>query len=153
MNTEYYRNEWDNALEAAEGADWDPIDAGEQSGPLAQWICDEVIDHVNVGRDDRRIEAAFNLLTGRGEEPFSADRLITVLGSWRGETVDDWQILAKEYAETDYTGEDNPADTNWKGFRFMDDYRRWFLNNGVTDGEAHIGSTPGMLYWFDLNGL
>jgi hypothetical protein len=147
MNVTYSREEWDAALEAAEFAEWDSIDAGEQHGPLAQWLCDQVIDHDKVERDEQRIEAAFVVLTERGEAQFSPERLITVLNSRRGETVDDWRTLAEECADE-------------KGIELMPiggeptehDYHQWYMNHGVTDGEVYAPvSAGGTLYWFDSN--
>lgn len=143
----YTREEWDASLEAAEFAAWDAIDAGEQHGPLAQWICDQVIDHDNVDGDDQRIEAAFEVLTERGETEFSPERLIDVLNSYRGETVDDFRVLAEEYAEENgielvFLG-DEPTE---------DDYHKWYAENGIADGEVCVPtSAGGTLYWFDSN--
>lgn len=147
MDVNYSKTEWDGALEAAETADWDPVDAGEQHGPLAQWLCDQVIDHGKVNRDDGIIEAAIAVLANKGEAEFSPERLITVLDSYRGETVDDFRTLAEEYAdENGYKivpigGESTEAD-----------YQRWYLNHGVIEGEVYAPvSVGGTLHWFDSN--
>lgn len=142
------REEWDSALEAAETAEWDPVDAGEQHGPLAQWICDRVIGHEKVERDHRRIEAAFVALTEHGETEFSPERLVTVLNSFRGETVDDWRTLAEEYADESgykiaFIGGGEPTEH---------DYRQWYMGHGVAPGEIYAPtSAGGTLYWFDSN--
>ncbi|QBZ72203.1 hypothetical protein SEA_KRADAL_317 [Streptomyces phage Kradal] len=143
----YSRNEWDNALEAAESFDWDSIDAGEQHSPLAQWLCDQVIDHAKVERDEQRIEAAFAVLTERGEDEFSPERLITVLESYRGETVDDWRTLAEEYAE-----ENGIEMVFLNGTPTEDVYHAWYAANGIREGEVCApSSVGGTLYWFDTN--
>lgn len=146
-DVKYSRDEWDGALEAAELHEWDSIDAGEQHGPLAQWLCDQVIDHKNVDRDEQRIEAAFIALTERGEDEFSPERLIDVLNSWRGETVDDWGVLADEYAE------ENGKELIFPGYSATeDDYRKWYADNAISDGEIYVStSVGGTLYWFDTN--
>lgn len=148
MDHAYSKTEWDGALEAAEVADWDPIDAREQHGPLAQWLCDQIIDHGKVNRDSGIIEAAFTALTERGEAEFSPERLIDVLNSYRGETVDDWRTLAEEYADENgyviaFVGAGQPTEA---------DYRRWYMNHGVTEGEVYAPvSAGGTLHWFDTN--
>jgi hypothetical protein len=148
MDVTYSREEWDGALEAAEIAEWDSIDAGEQHGPLAQWICDQVIDHDKVERDDQRIEAAFAVLTERGETEFSPERLIDVIKSFRGETVDNWRTLAEEYADENgykiaFIGSGEPTEH---------DYHQWYMNHGVAEGEVYAPtSAGGTLYWFDSN--
>lgn len=148
MEFNYNKDEWDAALEAAETAEWDPIDAGEQHGPLAQWLCDQVIDHEKVARDSDRIEAAITVLADSDELEFSPERLITVLDSYRGETVDNFRTLAEEYAEENgyqlaFVGEKAPTD---------DDYLQWYLNHGVSDGEVFAPiAAGGTLHWFDSN--
>lgn len=143
----YSRNEWDAALEAAEIAAWDAIDAGEQHGPLAQWLCDQVIDHDKVERDDQRIEAAFVVLTGRGETEFSPERLIDVLNSYRGETVDDFRTLAEEYAD------ENGVELVFLGGEPTEsDFRQWYMKRGVSEGEVYATtSAGGTLYWFNTH--
>lgn len=148
MDVTYSRENWESALEAAEIADWDPIDAGEQHGPLAQWICDQAIDHEKVDRDDGVIEAAFVALADRGEREFSPERLITVLDSHRGETADDWRTLAEGYADENgckiaFLGGGEPTER---------DYRQWYMDHGVTPGEVYAPiSAGGTLHWFDSN--
>lgn len=83
MDFAYDRAEWDAALEAAELYEWDPTDAGEKFGPLAQWLADQVIDHPKVDRDRDLIVAAFDRLTEAGEAEFSPERLIDVLETGR----------------------------------------------------------------------
>lgn len=147
MNLRYSKTEWESALEGARESDWDSIDAGEQHGPLAQWLCYQVIDHENVGRDDQRIEAAFIVLAEHDEDEFSPERLIDVLNSWRGETVSDWQILAEEYAE-----ENGKELVFLNGTPTDDDYRRWYADNGISNGAVCAETTiGGTLYWFDSN--
>lgn len=143
----YSRDEWDAALEAAETVEWDSIDAGEQHGPLAQWICYQTIGHYKVERDDQRIEAAFAVLTERGEARFSPDRLITVLNSYRGDTVDDFRTLAEEYAE------ENGIELVFLGGEPTEhDYHQWYMGHGVAGGEVYAAtSAGGTLYWFDSN--
>lgn len=147
MDLMYSRDEWDAALEAAEVASWDAIDAGEQHGPLAQWICDQVIDHDKVQRDDQRIEAAFVVLTERGETEFSPERLITVLNSYWGETVDDFRTVAEEYAD------ENGIELVFLGGEPTEhDYHQWYMNRGVPEGRVYAPtSAGGTLYWFDSN--
>jgi hypothetical protein len=143
----YSRDEWDNALEAAEIAEWDSIDAGEQHGPLAQWLCDQVIDHDKVERDSERIEAAFVALTENDEDEFSAERLIDVLNSYRGETVSDWRTLAEEHAE-----ETGTTLAFVGGTPTADDFEKWYADNAINDGEVCAEtSAGGTLYWFDSN--
>lgn len=81
----YDRAEWLSAIEGAELAEWDEIDAGEQHGPLAEWLCREAYDHDEVRRDVDVITAAVNALRDAGREKFSPDTLITVLWSNLGE--------------------------------------------------------------------
>ncbi|MCP9209560.1 hypothetical protein [Streptomyces cucumeris] len=144
-NLRYSRDEWDSALEAAESLDWDPVDAEEQHSPLAQWLCDQVIDHDKVERDVARIEAALNVLTERGEGEVSPERLIDVLNSYQGETVDDWRTLAEEYAD-----ENGIELVFLNGTPTEDDYHKWYVGRGVWAGEVCAGtSVGGSLYWFD----
>lgn len=135
---------WRGALEAADLYGWDSIDAGERHGPLAQWLCDQAIDHDNVQRDDQRIEAAFNALESKGETEFSPERLTDILWSFNGETVDDWRTLAEEYAE----------ENGYKlvGLETTEQYQRWYAENGIREGEVYAStSVGGTLYWFDTN--
>lgn len=82
MDLAYDREEWDAALEAAELHEWDPIDSGEKFGPLAQWLCDQVIDHDVVGNDPDVITVLFEALADNGEDEFSPERLTDVLNQW-----------------------------------------------------------------------
>ncbi len=82
MDLAYSREEWDAALESAEAFEWDPIDAGEKHGPLAQWLCDQVIDHDVVGSDPDVITVLFEALADNGEVEFSPERLTDVLNQW-----------------------------------------------------------------------
>lgn len=84
---QYTRDEWDSALESAELFEWDSIDAGEKHGPLAQWLCDQAIDHDHVERDPEIIAAAFEALGAGGETEFSPEQLIDTLNSYRGDGV------------------------------------------------------------------
>jgi len=85
----YGRDEWLGAIDAAETAEWDEIDAGDRHGPLAAWICYDAIDYDQVGRDVDVITAAVNALRDTGRDVFSTDDLIKVLRSSLGEVWDD----------------------------------------------------------------
>jgi hypothetical protein len=141
------RNEWDDALEAAESYDWCPTDSAEGHGPLAAWICVDVIDREEVGRDRLRIDAAFAVLAENGEDEFSPERLIDVIKSWCGETVDDWRTLAEEYAE-----ENGKELVFLNGTPTQDDYHQWFIDHGIASGETCVALPEGgTFYWFNLD--
>lgn len=82
MDMVYEREEWDSALEAAELYEWDPIDAGEKHGPLAQWLADNVYDHDVIGCDPEMITTIFEVLENEGEDEFTPERLMEVLTLW-----------------------------------------------------------------------
>lgn len=142
----YELDYWRDALEAAEFRDWCPTDSLEKHGPLAQWLCNEVIDHEKVDRNREVVEAAFDALKGKGEVEFGPERLMTVILSYRGDTVDDWRTLAEEHAE------ENGAELVFLGGRASEEeYRRWYLAR-QPEGEVYVPtSAGGTLYWFDSN--
>lgn len=151
-NVTYGLDYWRDALEAAGIESWCPTDSLEKHGPLAQWLCLDVIDHEKVGRNEAIIEAAFEALKEKDETEFSAERLMTVVLSYRGETVDDFEQLAREYARDDYTGPDNPEDNDWEGFNTEADFEKWFVAWGQTEGEICVTTEGGgTLYWFNTH--
>lgn len=83
----YTLEEWAEALEEAEFRAWCPTDSREKSGPLAEWICDEVIDHKNVGYDTDIVEAAFGAFRTRHAEEFTPQQLNAMLDAYSGDGV------------------------------------------------------------------
>lgn len=138
---------WREAVEAAENNDWDPIDSLEGHGPAAQWIADDLYTSEKVGQDGGIIEAAIQALADKGETEFSAERLTTVVQSYRGETVDDWRTLAEEHAE------ENGVELVFLGGEPNEhDYHQWYMQRGVSEGEVYApASSGGTLHWFDTN--
>lgn len=147
----YPVTDWEDAREVAERYEFCPTDSREDgNSPLAQWLCDEVIKHEKVGNNPEIIEAAILLLDGRGEKQFSPDRFLTVIASYSGDSVDNWEEFAKEYAATDYPGDDNPEDTNWAGFTKLDHYKQWVMRYAVREDEVYTSVSSGeTMYWFD----
>jgi hypothetical protein len=166
MTAEYPLAVWREALEAAEVWDFCPIDTQENTpgdpGRLGAWISDELRGHDVAGPEgqeerttvtEEMLHAAFNVL-GDDRDTFSPSLLAGVLCTYRGETVDDFKVLAEEYAEDDYTGPDNPAETGWDGFDSEAAYEIWYIVNAIPDGEVCAsGSEGGTLYWFNRHDL
>lgn len=83
----YSLEEWEEALEAAEFRGWCPIDSREKESLLAEWICVEVIDPENVGRDLDIVDAAFAIFKAGHAEEFTPRQLAAVLDTYSGDGV------------------------------------------------------------------
>lgn len=84
-DVKYGAQEWVDAVAAAEMHDFCPIDSLRESGPMAEWISNEVIDHPKIERNAEIIQSAALALQARGETEFTAERLIAALDSHKGE--------------------------------------------------------------------
>lgn len=136
--------EWNNALEAAEINEFDPVDSENDGGPLAGWLSEQYT-HDKVGKDAEILEAVVNVLENEGYDTFSPETFFTVLLSYRGETETDFRILVENYMEENhgYTGSlpGNPDD---------DALEQWYFDNVATEGETCASVSSGSsLYWFD----
>lgn len=163
--TEYPLGDWRDALEAAEGWEFCPIDTRENTpgitGYLGAWISDELYGHDVAGPEGQEnvptvtapmLHAAIELIED-DRSTLSAATLSNVLRSYRGDTVDDFEELARQYAEDDYDGPDNPADTGWDGFDSEDAYEIWYTANGIPEGEVCANGGDDTLYWFNRHDL
>jgi hypothetical protein len=165
INREYPVGDWRDALEAAEEWEFCPIDTKENTpgitGLLGAWISDELHGHDVAGPEGQEItptvtapmlHAAIQVIDD-DRSSLSAATLSTVLRSYRGETGNDFTELARQYAEDDYDGPDNPADTGWDGFDSEDAYEIWYTANGIPEGERCADGGDDTLYWFDRHSL
>lgn len=160
--------QWAEALEQAEANDFCPIDTREdgdpETGALGAWLIDELrgIELKEGGAlkgDDRTvteeiIEAALDAFGAQERGDLTPDGLLKVVRSYNGETEDDFEKLARDYAETDYIGpeEDNPANREWAEFVTEADYEKWYTDNAIGEGEVcGMLAVGGTLIWFDKN--
>lgn len=150
---------WREALEAGREYEWCPIDTQENTpgvpGYLGQWLAENVIgwdmqadgsnehcDHVTDGMVEAAVTA---LLEERNEVIISGAELMAVLRSYRGETVDDFQILAEEYAD-----EHGIELVFLGGEPTANDYELWYAERGIPDGEVCAPiEGGGTLHWFN----
>ncbi len=157
---------WREALEVAEVAEFCPTDTrewnGGELGALGAWLCDELygkpVNPDNVREDtgeivtENVIDGALAVLDQEDRETLTPADLRKVIESYRGETFDDFEELARDYAENDYIGPDdeNPALTEWEGFNSPEDFERWYTKYGTGEGEV-CGEirAGGTLIWFD----
>jgi hypothetical protein len=101
-STEYHVEYWRSALAAAEEAEFDEVDAREQSGeygPLSAWLAEQYT-HDKIDRDRDRLAAVITALDEEysGDTVFSAGRFETVMLSMKdGETGSDHQELVEEW--------------------------------------------------------
>ena len=155
----YSRAAWLDALNRARDNDWCPVDTGKAGGgELDGWICDEwrgrplmANNGTELTDDDDVLEAAILVRTEHGGA--STELIFRTIEQWTGGSEKDWESLAKGYAREDFTGEDNPEDTGWAGFHSEDDYRKWFMANGVRDHEkSAVPEDSPCRIWFDLDG-
>lgn len=163
--TAFTLEQWREALEAAEGNEFCPIDTRESGlgevGALGAWLCDELYGSDKAGRargdvkgvhvTEQIIDGALAVLEQEGWAAATPDRIETVIRSYRGETGTDFEKLARDYAETDYIGpeSENPAASGWKGFT-SHSYETWYVDHATGEGEV-CGeiSDGGTLIWFD----
>ena len=159
----YPASEWTEALEAADGWEFCPIDTQENTpgtpGFLGAWLIDELYGAKIAGKahgrteedcetvDEDIIEAALCALTEERGASFTPSELRSVIESYDGETVDDGRTLAEEYAE-----ETGTALAFLGGEPTEDDYWKWYAENGIRDGLVCAPTSEGgTLYWFDQN--
>jgi hypothetical protein len=153
----YALTEWAEALEAGREWEWCPIDTQENTpgaaGDLGCWLAENVIgwdmradgtnEHCDHVTDDM-VEAVLNVLREDGHLTASGEDVKRVLSSYRGETGDDFRVLAEEYAE----------ENGYKlvGLKTDGEFEQWYAENGIPDGEV-CGelSVGGTLHWFNLN--
>lgn len=151
--------DWRDAIEAGRAAEWCPVDTQEENpgivGYLGQWMAENLIgwdmtadgsnEHCDHVTDDM-IEAAVTVLIEQRRDPVISGReLRAALTSYRGETVDDFQKLAEEYAE-----EQGVELVFLNGTPTADDYEQWYAERGIPDGEVCAPTEAGgTLHWFN----
>lgn len=145
-NIMYTISEWYSALDSAEVNDFDPVDSGEDHGPLAAWLCEQYT-HEKVNQNGEILEAVISVLEGEEHEAFSPETFLTVLLSYRGDTETSFRTLVEEHLEETYdfahSLPGNPSE---------DDYRKWYLDHCRSEGEVYTGVTSGSgFFWFDTN--
>lgn len=163
--TDYPVGTWREALEAAEEWEFCPTDTRENTpdvtGYLGAWISDELYGHDIAGPEDQEkvptvtapmLHAAIQVVED-DRLTLSPDTMLAVLRSHNGETGIDFKTIARQYAEDDYDGPDNPADTGWEGFNTDDDYEIWYASNGTSEGEVCADGGDDTLYWFNRHDL
>lgn len=152
---------WRDALEAAEGWEFDPIDTRERNEPeigeIGAAICNELNGREGlagiaegVKKEDAKtvdaemIHAAIDALEGAGRDWFSLADVLKVITSYNGKTGGDMRTLAEQHAEENgYL---------LVGLKTDDEYEEWYLKNGVGENEVP-GETQGGgdLMWFNKN--
>lgn len=75
----YHLDDWRNALEVAEVAEFCAIDSAESGGFLAGWLCEEILDIDLVQRDASLVSDAIDYLDAAGEEDFDGNRLLVAI--------------------------------------------------------------------------
>jgi hypothetical protein len=158
VNTQqaYSVQDWRDAAEAAEEWGACPIDTEENTpgapGQLGTWLCNEVYGNEVVGEGNEAQEPTEGIIYGAigalesvDLPEFSPALLLTVLSTYRGETVDDFRVLAEEYAE------ENGIELVFLGGEpSEDDYHKWYAENGIAEGEVCAPTQPGgTLVWFN----
>lgn len=164
--TAYPLSLWRAALDVAELAGFCPIDTRENNGgelgALGAWLCDELYGSDQAGQahgkdsasdvTEQIIDGALAVVDQEDQVNLTPDYLVKVIRSYRGETVADFEELAREHVETDYIGpeDENPANSDWSGFNSERDYERWFVDHATSEGEV-CGEVRerGTLIWFD----
>ena len=142
----YSVDEWNKALESAENNYFDGTDAEAESGPLAAWLCEQYT-HDKVSQDSEVLEAVINVLEDQGYDAFSPETYMTVLLSYRGETMASFRHLVQEYMVEQYG-----FDGSTPGDPDEDDYRKWYLDHCRNDDEVYTGVASGSgYYWFLKN--
>lgn len=139
----YAFDEWNNALDVAEANDFDAVDAEQEGGPMAAWLC-ELYTHPKVNKNSEVLEAVINVIQDGGHDAFSSETYMTVLLSYRGETMTSFRHLVQEYMDKSYafTG-------RFPGNPDEDDYKEWYLANCRNDNKVYAEVSSGSsLHWF-----
>lgn len=145
---EYSVQEWTDAYEQAEIADFkDGPDLHDW--PLSQFMCGSVESSDTVKRDPRIMQGAINMLESEGFDGWSPEFFTTVLGTANGTTEDDFQELAIEHAQENYSITDPQypvaEDMNGEG-----DWETWYRDHAVGSTEVYGNLREGgTLFWFD----
>ncbi|MFD4949556.1 hypothetical protein ACFWNT_45520 [Streptomyces sp. NPDC058409] len=135
----YGTQQWREAFEAAEGAEW--IDASEQGGELAR-VVTELYTADLVGKGQGRLYAAITV-AGDQADVFNQEFLEKVLNSYRGESESDLDKVATDYIEE-----------NWPGFPLqaipsLEDFANEYA---IRENGACAPDQPGgTLHYFDTN--
>lgn len=157
---------WREALEAADVAEFCPIDTREHNGgelgALGAWLCDDLYGSDEAGSahgesngvhvTEQIIDGALAVMTDLDTDTLTPDHLIRIVRSYRGESVADFEELARDYAETDYIGpeDENPDLTGWEGFDSPEKFEKWYTDHATSEGEvAGEIREGGTLIWFD----
>lgn len=142
----YTIDDWNNALEAAENNDFDPVDSEQGDGPLAGWVAEQYT-HPKVNKNVEVLEAVINVLQQHSHEPFSTKMFMTVLLSYTGDTQTCFRFLVEDHMSEVYN-----FNGPFPGNPGEDEYKKWYLANCCNEGEvyAEVASGSG-LYWFDRN--
>ena len=140
----YSVDEWNNALEAAENNEFDPVDSENDGGPLAGWLAEQYT-HEKVGQDAEKLEAVISVLENEGHDEFSSETFMTVLLSYRGETETSFHTLVEIHMEENYgfSGSlpGNPGE---------DELESWYFDNVANGSETYTSVASGSaFYWFD----
>jgi hypothetical protein len=80
MDVAYSKNEWEDAIEAAELYDFCDIDAGEKHGPLAGWIAREYSSEL-IECDIDKVRAAVEVAFSGEREGLAPERLVDILNA------------------------------------------------------------------------
>lgn len=138
--------EWYSALEAAEVNEFDPVDAGEDHGPPAAWLCEQYT-HEKVNHNEEIMEAVISILDKEGHDAFSPETFMTVLMSHQGESETSFKVLFDEHMSDIYGFKGDLP-----GYADEEDYRDWYLDHCRNDDEVYAEVASGnVLHWFKKN--
>ncbi|MFJ5725815.1 hypothetical protein [Streptomyces sp. NPDC093149] len=98
----YGTQQWREAIEAAESADWDKIDASEQGGELARVVA-ELYRNDNVDQDEGLLHAAITI-AGRESDIFNQEFLEKVVASYTGNAENNPEKVAMDHIQENWPG-------------------------------------------------
>lgn len=144
----YSIQEWKASFEQAEIYDFKDGPA-LRDWPLAQFMCGTLNTIEVVKREPLIMQGAINMLESEGFEEFSPQFFATVLGTYKGETTDDFQELAAEWVSENLSPmEDGHPDP--ENFSVPGDWEGWYRDNAMRSTEAYGEiDAGGKLFWFD----
>ncbi|MCX5103474.1 hypothetical protein [Streptomyces sp. NBC_00439] len=137
----YATQQWREAFEAAEGAEWDEIDASEHGGEVARLVAVLYTTDL-VDKDEGRLYAAITV-AGDEADVFNQEFLEKVLNSYRGESEDNLNKVATDYIEETWPGFPIEAITSLEEFA-----NKYAIRETEACAPDQHGGT---LHYFDTN--
>lgn len=147
----YSIQEWKDAYEQAE------IDGFADSSelhdwPLSQFMCGLVDSDEKVKAEPEILLGVINALDSEGFDGFSPEFMVTVLGTTKGSTEDNFQALSEQYIKDTYCGPDSALESIMD-LDGEDDWEMWYIDNVLGSSEVYgVVESSGKLFWFDRFG-